>query len=125
MPHPERHCDKTGSGNYHTQHKEGWHVFRFDSRYATIPSSPPAEENRQSDRKTCGTLVSSWSSSALPTIGQPPQDITIHFAFLSHEKYPGLSRTGKIVACQWEDGQNMYIYYLPQVKACHAAYCAV
>ena len=121
VPHSAYHCDRADKGG---NLEEGWHAFRFDSRYATLPSSPPAEENR-SDRKTCGTSASSWSSSDLPTIGQAPQDINIHFAVGPYEKVPGYSVTGKVVACPGEDGQNMFLYYLPQVKGCSSAYCAV
>ena len=121
VPHSAYHCDRADKGG---NLEEGWHAFRFDSRYATLPSSPPAEENR-SDRKTCGTSASSWSPSDLPTIGQAPQDINIHFAVGPYEKVPGYSVTGKVVACPGEDGQNMFLYYLPQVERCFSAYCAV
>ena len=124
VPRRTSHCDQTGNTSKYTQFSNGWYTFKFDSERANIPTTPPALENRK-DQKTCGTNVPSWSPTYLPSIGQPPQDITVHFSWLSYEIVVGNSVHGKVVACRDEDGQEMYLYYLPPVKDCDSAYCAV
>ena len=73
--------------------------------------------------KTCGTHAVAWTEAALPDIGEVPVDITINFAFSSNPTFGG-SVPAKIVAC-YKDGEKVYLYNLPPVPACAAAYCAI
>ena len=125
MKHPETHCDKEGSGYLQTQLIPGWYAFRFGSDYATIPTTPPAEQYRQVDRQTCGSYASAWIEGSHPTIGQPQKYVNIYFAFTKNEKREGHTVSAKVVGCVSEDGQPMYLYYLPLVPSCDYTYCAL
>lgn len=125
VKHPTSHCDKTGSRSvYISGWLVGWYAFKIGSDYATIPTTPPAEKNRQ-PLMTCGTAASAWIEGSNPTIGQHQKDVTIYFAYKSTEKLHGHSVSAKVVGCVADDGQPMYLYYLPPVPGWCYAYCAL
>ena len=114
------HCDTSNSTGF----KEGWYRFSFpEAPFAKIPTTPALLENRQLDMKSCGTHRIPWVDASYPSVGEPPKDVTIRWAWENTEDsyYP---TQAKIVACHTK-GQTMYLYYLPAVTACSNAYCAM
>ena len=113
-------CDKTLS--------PGWYRFSFpdqsNGHLARIPTSPPATEYTYQGN-TCGTVVTAWMDASLPSIGHPPKDVTMKFAYEGKAVYdPSLNREAKVVACS-EDGLNtFYLYHLSPTTQCNLAYCA-
>jgi len=118
--HPTKHCDQPGSASYFTGITAGWYSFHFDGP-AYIPTTAPLPENVKSRKTICGTNLVAWTEAPLPGLGEVPVDITIHFAT---DKPAYWSVPGKIVAC-YKDGEKVYLYNLPPVPRCTAAYCAI
>jgi len=119
VSHPTYHCDMAGSSSQYTGLTAGWYSFHFNGP-AYIPITAPLPKNVKS-RKTCGTNLVAWTEAPLPGLGEVPVDITIHFAT---DKPAYWSVPGKIVAC-YKDGEKVYLYNLPPVPRCTAAYCAI
>ena len=72
----------------HTGFKEGWYRFSFpEAPFAKIPTTPPLLENRQYDMKSCGTHGVSWVDASYPSVGEPPKNVTIKFAWKSNEAW--------------------------------------
>jgi len=120
VSHPSSHCDSEIS-NF----KPGWYRFSFpQAPFAKIPTTPPLLENRQNDRKSCGTNAVPWMDATYPKVGEKPKDVIIKFAFFSSENYENVS--AKVVACPEQD-KTVYIYHLPAVPyhSCSLAYCAM
>merc|ERR1719370_2579085 len=118
------HCDRSPARGSHTGFKEGWYRFSFpEAPFAKIPTTPPLEENRQNDMKSCGTHRVAWVDASYPSVGEQPKDVTIKWAWGSNEA--STESSAKIVACSTTEGQTVYLYYLPEQTACHHAYCAM
>jgi len=112
-------CDTSSRNGF----REGWYRFSFpEAPFAKIPTTPPLEENRQSDMKSCGTHAIPWVNASYPTVGEQPKDVIINFAWQSNEN--AWSASAKIVACTQR--QTVYhLYYLKETPQCSLAYCAM
>jgi len=118
-------CDSTLEPN--------WYRFSFDGNasYARIPSNPPAKKH-QGTKKPCGTNRVAWMYGSLPTVGEPPKNVTMHWSagywndgtYLGEDTY-GTPKTASIVACRDELKNTFYIYSLVPPQRCNNAYCAI
>jgi len=132
-----RKIDFTSSstGNCDSGLVPNWYRFSFNGNdsYARIPSSPPARKH-QGTKKPCGTARVSWMYESLPSVGEPPKNVTIHWSagywnpnsgiYLGDDTY-GTSKPASIVACRDDMKNTFYIYSLVPPQRCSNAYCAI
>ena len=132
-----RKIDFTSSttGNCDSDLGPDWYRFSFNGNasYARIPSSPPAKKHKGS-KKPCGTHRVAWMYESLPTVGEPPKNVTMHWSagywnvdkgeYLGDDTY-GTSKPASIVACRDEFQNTFYIYSLVPPQRCNNAYCAI
>jgi len=120
-------CDNTLDPN--------WYRFSFDGNasYARIPSNPPAKKH-QGTKKPCGTSRVAWMYGSLPTVGEPPKNVTMHWSggswnvnngeYYGDDTY-GTPKHASVVACRDELKNTFYIYSLVPPQRCNNAYCAI
>jgi len=125
----------SSTGNCDSGLVPNWYRFSFNgnSSYARIPSSPPAKKH-QGTKKPCGTSRVAWMYESLPSVGEPPKNITIHWSagywnvnngeYLGDDTY-GTSKPASIVACRDDMKNTFYIYSLVPPQRCSNAYCAI
>eukprot|EP00092_Neocalanus_flemingeri_P046929 GFUD01052980.1.p1 GENE.GFUD01052980.1~~GFUD01052980.1.p1 ORF type:complete len:341 (+),score=79.07 GFUD01052980.1:76-1023(+) len=118
------HCDQAPASSYKTGLTSGWHRFVFNGVHARIPTHAPASQYRGYGQ-ICGTNAASWMDGTLPSLGEPPKDVTIKFSGAGKAEYNTNTRKpAKVVACLDENYQTFYLYHLVQVASCNFAYCA-
>eukprot|EP00092_Neocalanus_flemingeri_P006048 GFUD01006517.1.p1 GENE.GFUD01006517.1~~GFUD01006517.1.p1 ORF type:complete len:450 (-),score=94.93 GFUD01006517.1:111-1406(-) len=123
--HAADHCDLAPASSINTGFTSGWHRFVFNGVDARIPTHAPASQYYQGYGQTCGTYGASWMDGSLPSLGEPPKDVTIKFSGGGQAEYSTKFRKpAKVVACLDENYQTFYLYHLVQVYQCNLAYCA-
>eukprot|EP00092_Neocalanus_flemingeri_P059837 GFUD01071657.1.p1 GENE.GFUD01071657.1~~GFUD01071657.1.p1 ORF type:complete len:342 (-),score=90.72 GFUD01071657.1:111-1082(-) len=125
QPQAANHCDQAPASSINTGFTSGWHRFVFNGVDARIPTHAPASQYYQGYGQTCGTYGASWMDGSLPSLGEPPKDVTIKFSGGGQAEYSTKFRKpAKVVACLDENYQTFYLYHLVQVYQCNLAYCA-
>eukprot|EP00092_Neocalanus_flemingeri_P033813 GFUD01036767.1.p1 GENE.GFUD01036767.1~~GFUD01036767.1.p1 ORF type:complete len:346 (-),score=83.92 GFUD01036767.1:357-1304(-) len=118
------HCDQAPASSTKTGLTSGWHRFVFNGVHARIPTHAPASQY-QGYGQICGTNGASWMDGSLPSLGEPPKDVTMKFSGDKKAEYDtSVRKPAKVVACLDENYQTFYLYHLVPVSGCHLAYCA-
>eukprot|EP00092_Neocalanus_flemingeri_P059839 GFUD01071659.1.p1 GENE.GFUD01071659.1~~GFUD01071659.1.p1 ORF type:complete len:230 (-),score=36.21 GFUD01071659.1:111-746(-) len=123
QPQAANHCDQAPASSTKSGLTSGWHRFVFNGVHARIPTHPPPKQY-QGSGKTCGTTAVSWMDGSLPSLGEPPKDVTMKFSYDKDEYDTNARKPAKVVACLDENYQNFYLYHLVPVTSCYYAYCA-
>ena len=98
----------------------GWYRF-VEPAGTSLPLAPHNVNGEQCN--ICQTTLSAWVHERRnPSLGDGAIDITLCFRNSCSKNL-----TGQAVACKdaEADGQTFYLYYLPTVKVCNTAYCAL
>ena len=93
--------------------------YRFTGSAGTrMPTSSPVY-------RTCGTDKPGWLATPHPALGDPPRSGTVCFRTGTSSSYVCNQHTKiQVCVCSYDAGATLtYLYKLPRVGSCHAAYC--
>eukprot|EP00092_Neocalanus_flemingeri_P059840 GFUD01071660.1.p1 GENE.GFUD01071660.1~~GFUD01071660.1.p1 ORF type:complete len:232 (-),score=37.79 GFUD01071660.1:17-658(-) len=125
QPQAANHCDQAPASSTKSGLTSGWHRFVFNGVHARIPTHAPASQYYQDWRQICGADGASWMDGSLPSLGEPPKDVTMKFSGDKKAEYStSFRKPAKVVACLDENYQTFYLYQLVPVYQCDLAYCA-